>query len=73
MLTNYIFIIPIRSNTTEEVIKAYLKDVYSTFGDSKYILNHRGGVFISKQLTWLANELGFIKVYTSPHTPTGIE
>ena len=26
-----------------------------------------GGEFTSKQFTWLSNELGFIKVYTSPY------
>ena len=31
MLTNDIFMIPIKSKTTEEVIKVYLKDVCSTF------------------------------------------
>ena len=54
MLTYYIFMIPIKSKTTEVVIKAYLKDVYSTFKDSKYILSDRGGEFTSKQFTWLA-------------------
>ena len=37
MLTNYVFMIPIRSKRNEEVIKAYLTDVYSTFGSSKCI------------------------------------
>ena len=32
MLTNYVLMIPIRSKSTVEVIKAYLMDVYSTFG-----------------------------------------
>ena len=45
--------------------------VYSTFGGSKYILSDRGNKFTSKQFKWLANELGFIKVYTLPYTPTG--
>ena len=45
--------------------------MHSIFGDSKYILCDRGGVLTSKQVTWLDQELGFIKVYTSPYTPTG--
>ena len=32
MLTNYVFMIPIKLKTTEEVIKAYLKNVYSILG-----------------------------------------
>ena len=71
MLTNYVFMIPITSKTTKEVIKAYLKDVYSIWGGSKYILRDRGGKLTSKQVTLLPKELGFIQVYTSPHTPTG--
>ena len=71
MHVDYVFMVTIKSKTTEEVIKAYLKNVYSVFGDSKYILNYRGEYFISKKFTWLAKELRFIKVYTSPYTPTG--
>ena len=37
---------------------------------SQYILSDRGGEITSKQFTWLAKELGFIKVYTSSHTTT---
>ena len=31
MLTNYVFLIPIRSRNTKDIIKAYLTGVYSTF------------------------------------------
>ena len=61
---------PIKSKTTEQVIKAYLKDVFSTYEGSKYILSDSGGELTSKQFTWLVVELGFIKVYTSPYTQT---
>ena len=71
MLTNYVFTIPIKSKFTEEVMNAYLRDVYSTLRTSKYILSDRGGEFTSKQFTWLAKKLEFIKVYTSPHISTG--
>ena len=71
MLTNYVFMIPIRTESTEEIIKTYLTGVYSTFGDSKYILSDRGSEFTSRQFIFLANELGFIRVNTSPYTPTG--
>ena len=71
MLTNYVFMIPIKIKTTEDVINAYFKHKYATFNSSKYILSDRGGECSSKQFTWLGNELGVIKVYTSPFTPTG--
>ena len=71
MQTNYIFMIPIRSKSTEDMIKAYLTGVYSTFRGSKYILSDQSSEFTSKQFEFLAKELGFINVYTSPYTPTG--
>ena len=40
-------------------------------GVANYILSDRGGEFTSKQFTWLAEELQFIKVYIFPHTLTG--
>ena len=49
MFTNYVFMIPLKSKTTEEVIKAYLKNMYSVLGGSKYILGDREGEFTSKQ------------------------
>ena len=71
MFTNYMFMIPLRSKCSDEVLKAYLTCVYLTFRGSKYILRNRGSDFTSKPFTWLANELGLIKVHTSPYTPTG--
>ena len=72
MLTNYVFMIPINTKTTEDVINAHLKKhVYATFCGSKYMLSDRGGEFSSKQFTWLGKEVGFMKVYTSLYTPVG--
>ena len=65
MLANYVFMVPIKTKTTEDIINACLKHEYSTFGGSKYILSGRNGEFSSKQFTWLNKELGFTKVYTS--------
>ena len=62
---------PHQIKSTEEVIKAYLKNVYSIVGCSKYILSERGGEISSKQFTCYAEELGFIIVHTSSHTPAG--
>ena len=71
LLTDNVFMVPIRSKSTEEVIKVYLTGVYSTFGGSKYILSDRGSEFSRKQLKWLANKFGLMKICTSPYTPTG--
>ena len=71
MLTNYIFMIPIRSKSTKDIMKAYHTGVYSTFRASKHILSDHDSEFTSKQFKFWAKELGFIKVYTSPYSPTG--
>ena len=52
MLTNYVYMIPIKTNTIEDVINAYVKHVYAIFSGSKYILSNSGGEFSSKQFTW---------------------
>ena len=57
-----------KNKITEDIIKTCLKNVYSTFEGSKYILSDTGGEFTSKQFTWLAKELGFIKC-TPPLIP----
>ena len=62
---------PIRSKNTEDIIKTYLTGVYSTFRGSKYILSDCRSEFTSKQFDFLAKELGFPKICTSPYTPTG--
>ena len=48
LLTNYVFMVPIKTKTTEDIITTYSKHVYSTFGGSKFILSDRGGGFSSK-------------------------
>ena len=60
-----------KGNQNALTVICMLTGVFSTFAGSKYILIDRGSEFPSKQFTWLANELGLIKVYTSPNTPTG--
>ena len=55
---------------TEEAKKAFLTGVYSTLDAANILLSDRGSEFTSKQFKWSANELGLIKVYTLPYTPT---
>ena len=54
---------------TETIIKAYLKYVYTDKGGSKFILTDRGGEFSSKAKSYIADQLGFTQVYTSPYSP----
>ena len=59
-----------RSKSTKKSSKL-IPLVYTPLLVSKYILSDRRSQCTRKQFTWLANELGIIKVYTLPCTPTG--
>ena len=69
MFTSFVEVIPIEDKKTEIVIKAYIKYVYTDKGGSKFILMDRGGVFSSEAMSYIAEQLGFTKVYTSPYLP----
>ena len=77
MLTGYIFCIPLRTKTIEEVIQAYIDNIYSKFGGSIKILSDNGTEFKNKISEHVAKELGVVhKRYTPPYHPTsngGIE
>ena len=45
MLIGYIFCIPLRTKTAEEVLQAYIDNVYSKFGGSMKILCDNGTKF----------------------------
>ena len=61
--------IPIEDKKTKRIIKVCIKYVYTGKGGSKFILTARGGQFSSEAMTHTADQLGFKKVYTSPHSP----
>ena len=69
MLMSFVEVIPIEDKGTETVIKAYLKYMYADKGRSKFILTDRGGEFSSEVMFYIADQLGFTKVYTSPYSP----
>ena len=45
MLTGYVFCVPLKTKTVEEVIQAYIDNVYSKFRGSMKILNDNGTEF----------------------------
>ena len=70
MLTGYVFCIPLKTKTAEEVIQAYIDKIYSKFGGSMKILSDNGTEFKNKFLEQVAKELGVIhKLYTPPYHP----
>ena len=70
MLTGYVFCIPLRTKTTEEVIQVYIDNIYSKFGGSMKILSDNGTKFENKIFEQEAKELGVVhKLYIPPYHP----
>ena len=71
MLTGYVFCIPLRTKTAEEVLQVYIDNVYSKFGGSVTILSDNSTEFKNKIFEQVAKELGVVyKLYTPPYHPT---
>ena len=70
MLTGYVFCVPLQIKTTEEVIQAYIGQVYSKLGGSLKILSDNGTEFRNKLFEQVAKELGVeYKFYTPSYHP----
>ena len=70
MLTGYIFCVPLKPKTAEEVIQAYIDNVYSKFRGSMKILSYNGTEFKNRIFEQVAKELGVVhKLYTPPYHP----
>ena len=70
MLTGYVFSIPLKTKTAEEVLQAYVDNMYSKFGGSLKILSDNGTEFKNKIFEQIAKELGVVyKLYTPPYHP----
>ena len=67
MLMGYVFCVPLKTKTTEEVIQAYMDNIYSKFGGSMKILSDNSTEFRNKIFEQVAKELGVVhKLYTPP-------
>ena len=70
MLTGYVFCVPLKTKTVEEVIQAYIDNVYSKFGGSLKMLSNNGTNFKNKMFEQVSKELGLeYKLYTPPYHP----
>ena len=70
MLTGYVFSVPLKTKTAEEVIQAYIDHVYSKFGGSLKILSDNGTEFKNKTFEQVAKELWVeYKLYAPPYHP----
>ena len=70
MHTSYIFCIPLKTKTAEEVLQAYIRNVYSKFSGSEKILSDNGTEFKNKLFEDVSKQLGVeYKAYTPPYRP----
>ena len=51
------------------MINAYIKYIYADKGEPQFILSDNGKEFLSSSMAYIADQLGFAKVYTSPYSP----
>ena len=71
MLTGYVFCIPLKSKQANEVLQAYIDNIYAKFGGSLKILSDNGTEFKNKLFEQIARELGVKhKIYTAPYRPS---
>ena len=70
MLTCYVFCIPLKTKTAEEVLQAYIGNVYSKFDGLLKILSDNGTEFKNKIFEQVTEELGVVyKIYTPSYHP----
>ena len=70
ILTGYVFCIPLKTKTAEEILQAYIDNVHSKFGGSLKILSDNGTEFKNKIIEQITKELRVVyKLYTPPYHP----
>ena len=70
MLTGYVFCIPLKTKTAEEVLKAYINNVFFQIWWINKKLSDNGTEFKNKIFEQVAKELGVVyKLYTPPYHP----
>ena len=70
MLTGYVFCVPLKTKTAEEILQAYINNVYTRFGGSLKILSDNDTKFKNNISEQIAKELGVeYKLYTPPYHP----
>ena len=69
-VNRYVFCVPLKTKTAEEVIQADIDDIYSKFGGSIKMLSDNITEFKNKVFEQVAKELGLeYKLYTLPYHP----
>ena len=70
MLTGYVFCIPLKTKTAEEIMDKYLTHIAFTFGNSRKILSDNGTEFKNVLFEEVAKQLGVErKIYSPVYRP----
>ena len=69
MLTNYVFIIPVKDICGKTLVHEYIYKVYLPFGRMEKFLSDNGTSFINKHWRNLAKALSFTHIQSSPRNP----
>ena len=70
MLTGFTWCIPIKSKNAEEIVKAYMREVYYKYGGSRKILSNNGTEFKNDLFAQVAECLGVEhKIFTPSFHP----
>ena len=70
MLTGFIFCALLKSLKAEEIVQAYLNEVYYRFGGSKKVLSDNGMEFKNKMFEEVSKKLRYkVRIYSPPYRP----
>ena len=70
MHTGFVFCIPLKTKSAEDVVQAYIDRVYSQFGGSEKVLTDNGSEFKNKLINEVCEQLGVKhKIYSPPYRP----
>ena len=69
MLTNYVFVIPVKDICGKKLVHEYIYKVYLPFGRMEKFLSDNGMSFINEHWKNLAKALAFTHIQSSPRNP----
>ena len=70
MYTGFVFCIPLKTKSPEDVVQAYIDRVYSQFRGSEKVLTDNGTEFKNKLINEVCEQLGVKhKIYSPPYRP----
>ena len=70
MHIGFVFCIPLKTKSREDVVQAYINRVYSHFGGSEKVLTDNGTEFKNRLINEVCEQLGVKhKIYSPPYRP----